>query len=92
MPLIQADPSTWKMAGGDLLYIMGGPVNVVRGFVPGQSNGTVWAEYWNLFPTNMWDTSYTVPVGVDTYENTTSSGPIVLILINLNEFDRSNSE
>jgi len=69
-----SDPSTWKMAGGDLLYILGGPVNVVRGFSPAQSNGTVWAEYWNLYPVNMWDDDYIVPVGIDTYGKTGNTG------------------
>jgi len=67
-------PSTWKLAGGDMLYVLGGPVNVVRGFVPNQSNGTIYAEYWNLYPVNMWDKNYTVPAGVDTYGKTGNTG------------------
>ena len=65
-----ADPDDWKLAGGDLLYISGGPVNVVRGLAPvavGGASGNVLAEYWNLYPLAMWGASYETPVGVDTY-------------------------
>ena len=66
------DPNTWLLAGGDLVYILGGPVNVVRGFAPvatSSGSGNVLAEFFNLYPTNVWDTDYTIPVGVDTLEN-----------------------
>ena len=68
---------TWLLAGGDLLYILGGPVNVVRGLAPvtvDGDSGNVLAEFFNLYPTNVWDTDYIVPVGIDTLENTQSSG------------------
>jgi hypothetical protein len=68
----------WKLAGGDFLYVIGGAVNVVRGFAPVKitdgTDGNVLAEFWNLYPTRMWDDNYTVPVGADTYENTFKSG------------------
>ncbi|MEA2016224.1 MAG: hypothetical protein U9O59_05930, partial [Actinomycetota bacterium] len=69
--------SDWQLAGGDFLYVIGGAVNVVRGFAPEElengTDGNVLAEFWNLYPTRMWDDEYTVPVGVDTYENTSST-------------------
>ena len=71
------DPNTWLLAGGDLVYILGGPVNVVRGFAPvatSSGSGNVLAEFFNLYPTNVWDTDYTIPVGVDTLEKYGNNG------------------
>jgi uncharacterized repeat protein (TIGR01451 family) len=69
---------SWKLAGGDFLYVIGGAVNIVRGFAPVKvtdgTDGNVLAEFWNLYPTRMWDDNYIIPVGVDTYDNTSGSG------------------
>ena len=93
------NPNTWDLAGGDLLFILGGPINVVRGFAPvsiksseGGGSGNVLAEFFNLYPTNMWDKAYTVPVGVDTYENTQNSGTKSAFSVNFSSFNSSNPQ
>ncbi len=68
------DPSTWKIAGGDLIYVLGGPVNVISGYWPAQSDGAIWAEAWNLYPVHMWDTEYIVPAGKDTFGKAGNTG------------------
>jgi uncharacterized repeat protein (TIGR01451 family) len=85
---------SWQLAGGDLLYISGGPVNVIRGFYPetvSGDDGKVLAEFWNLYPQHIWDTDYTVPVGVDTFENTQSNGTVNTGITTLTDEDVSST-
>jgi hypothetical protein len=72
------DPGTWRLAGGDMVYVYGGAVGVVRGFYPTlarSTDGHVLAEFWDLYPTAAWDSSYVVPVGEDTHTLAGNVGP-----------------
>jgi hypothetical protein len=52
--------------GRDRIYVVGGAVSVAQSFWP-TSNGTVFANAWEVYPVKPYQTSYTIPVGEDLY-------------------------
>jgi LPXTG-site transpeptidase (sortase) family protein len=52
--------------GRDRIYVVGGAVSVAQAFWP-TSNGTVFANAWEVYPVKPYETSYTIPVGEDLY-------------------------
>jgi len=54
--------------GKDRIFIMGGAVSLSQVYWP-TSEGTVFANAWELYPVKPWETTYRIPVGEDLYAN-----------------------
>jgi len=60
--------STRCYDGGDRIFIVGGAVSMSQVFWP-QGTGTVYANAWEIYPSNAWVNSYTLPVGEDLFDS-----------------------
>jgi len=54
--------------GRDRIFVMGGAVSLSQVYWP-TSEGTVFANAWELYPVKPWETTYRIPVGEDLYAN-----------------------
>ncbi|MCX7719485.1 MAG: hypothetical protein N2111_13930, partial [Candidatus Sumerlaeaceae bacterium] len=68
-------PGSQGVDGGDILYVAGAPVTIVRTCWP-TTPGTFMSGNWPLYPTNYWQSEYVVPVGEDTSNSTLLGTPL----------------